>query len=456
MTISSLVLTDGTTTATLTDGTNYALAGGGWAPQVTRRRVAELGGVGPYEEIEEQIQIDIFSTPRTLATTLANVARVQALLDQARRWRMGESVAAVRLQFTMTGGTMKEAAVLDGVLELPNSFPDFLMVQEVVVATLRLTRRGLWLGTEVAATTLAARLPSTQWQTSAAWTGGLGVETPIRLRVAVPNTAHVQITDGLLIVTNDGGVDLSVIEAESITLPATNSKWLLLADTANLASGGNVLRYNHASANTNARTNKLFTTIPRNPIIYAIVRTPTATTVFQLTITLYLGVGRVAILNTTLGPYPAGQCQIVNLGTSTGIATAAATNFDLTCTQLSGVASTLDIDVLAFAAQSASVIRFSMPGAVSGFASGAYGFAARHNLRTAPAPTLTGADSTTVDFDALSYSGNIYLSVRSFNLIACMLAPVGTAWMPPQVAVPTSAQTYNVEISGTKAHYTPE
>lgn len=153
MTISSLVLTDGTTTCTLTDGTNYALVEGGWAPAIADLRPGELGGAGPYEEVDEQIALDIFSVPAGLSTTLANVRKLQTLCQQARRWARGESVAAVRLQLTMTGSSMREAVVLAGDLQLPANFATLLVGQEIGNATLTLRRRGLWLSSSVTSST---------------------------------------------------------------------------------------------------------------------------------------------------------------------------------------------------------------------------------------------------------------------------------------------------------------
>ena len=449
MTISSLVLTDGTNVATLTDGTNYALASGGWAPQIARRRTAELGGVGPDEDIEEQIQIDILSTPRSLTTTLANVAKLVALCDQARRWRMGAPVAAVRLQITMLGGVVKESVIVDAALELAADYADQLVIQEVGMATLRLTRRALWLGVDVAATVLTARVAGAEWATATAWTGANSVETPLRLLIRAAGTAHVKIDSALLIVANGPtGVNISVNEAEFMPLPGS-SRWSVVADAANIASGGSVLRYNHASPNPNIATNKTTTTVPKFPTVYAVVRALTANTVFQFTINLYNTIGRVASLVTTLGPYPAGVCQIVNLGTYLG--PIAVFSYDVACNQTSGVASTLDVDVVAHVSQEASVVRFSMPNAVAGVASGGYAFYAAHSLRSALKPVLNGTD-----LDALSYTGDIYFSTAGTSVIACMFAPSGTKWQPEQVAAPTLAQTYTIEYTGTKAYLAPE
>lgn len=236
MSISSLVLTDGATTATLTDGINYALTSGGWAPSVARRRTAELGGVGPYAEVEEQIQLDIFSTPRTLATTLANVAKLQTLCDQARRWSAGENVTAVRLQLTMTGSTMKEAAILDGALDLPSDFADLVVVQEVGAATLRLTRRGLWVA---AAVTSAA---------SSAFTGPTPVSvtlashpTPSPLAITIKDIASsfspavANVPSGYLVVASDTNA-VALIEGESLVFGTSSTVGNATA------SGANILR----------------------------------------------------------------------------------------------------------------------------------------------------------------------------------------------------------------------
>lgn len=455
MTIQSLVLTDGTTTATLTDGTNYALASGGWSPQVARLRTGELGGVGPYDEVEETIEIDIMGGG-VLATLSANIAKIMKLCDQAQRWRRGENVAAVQLQITLTGSTVKTAVVVEGVLELPSNYADVLVIREVERARLRVTRRGMWLGTEVAATTLTNVFPGVAWTTSPAVTSLGGVESPTKLRIAVPNTGHVKLDNALLIVASqETGNLMTVIEAESVPLPATNSKWAVVGDVANFASDSNVLRYNHASVNTNAVTSKSTVSLPKNPTIYAVVRTTVANTVFTLSVGLYTALGKTITLTKTIGPIAtAGQCQVVSLGSYTGSVPFG--GFDLTCTQTAGTAAALDIDVLVFAPQRASAIRFTMPLAVSGVASGFYGFFVQHNMLAEPTPTFEGADSSGFLIDSIAYEGNIYLSAATDALDVCLLAPVGVKWTPGQAAAPTIRQTYTVNRSSTKAYLTPE
>lgn len=187
MTISSLVLTDGTTTATLTDGTNYMLTQSGWAPKVASVRDSELGGVGPYTDVEEELSLNVFAA--SLATVNANLARLDTLLRQAERWADGvPGTTAVTLQITMTGGTMKEAVVLGGAVEPPATYAERITLFEYEGVKLRIQRRGLWLGPAESSAASGATnvgaigsitLPSTH-----------NTLSPVQLKWTAPNSAR--------------------------------------------------------------------------------------------------------------------------------------------------------------------------------------------------------------------------------------------------------------------------
>ena len=108
---STLKITDGTTTADLTDQTNYQLVDGGWAPSVAPLRKSTLGGSGPYEDVIEEIVVNVHGT--TAATCLANLAKLSQLLDQAERWSRGENISPVKLQCQPWGSSYLASAVCD-------------------------------------------------------------------------------------------------------------------------------------------------------------------------------------------------------------------------------------------------------------------------------------------------------------------------------------------------------
>lgn len=236
MSISSLVLTDGTTTATLTDGTNYALNLGGWAPEVADLRTNVLGGFGPYEDVTEMIEIDV--TGATLSALLANVAKLRTLLTQARRWNDGEpGVTAVVLQITMTGGSAYEATVLGGELELPRSYGDKLVSLELERVRLTVVRRGAWLA--------AAESPASSSSTSVGnvFTITLGSThnrlSPIRFVWTAPISARNQASGPLILCASAS--DLAVVEMEAFT-PGTGMATVTPASTT-VARGASAMRF---------------------------------------------------------------------------------------------------------------------------------------------------------------------------------------------------------------------
>jgi len=236
MTISSLVLTDGTTTATLTDGTNYALTLAGWAPQVAGVRENQLGAHGPYADVTEEIELDVMGS--SLSVLLANLARLSTLVTQAQRWADGElGVSAVTLQITMSGGSAYEAVVLGGEVEPPATYADKLPVLEFERVTLRVVRRGAWL--------LAAETAATSASTAVGnvWTITLASShehlSPVRLTWTMPVSGRDPV-DGVLIVANSSS-DLAVLEGE--TLGAGGAFSTTSPAGSAVARGGSVLRF---------------------------------------------------------------------------------------------------------------------------------------------------------------------------------------------------------------------
>ena len=109
-----LQLTDGTRTASL-KGSDFQVMEEGWAPKVAGRRRSTLGGGGPYADVVEDIWVHVLGT--SVDDALENLALLTELLDQAERWKAGEPVAAVRLQYQPDGAAALVECVILGMAD---------------------------------------------------------------------------------------------------------------------------------------------------------------------------------------------------------------------------------------------------------------------------------------------------------------------------------------------------
>lgn len=159
----TLELTDGTTTVDLLRGI-VRLAADGWAPAVAEPTTSELGGRGMWEDVEEQMRVEIICGPADNPGATLN--QIRSLLEQARRWQLGDPAAtAVRLRARVADsrlpdGVILEAAVLGGSVPNVNAqFTRLLGAGGVAPFDLAIERRGAWLN------------PTVEEQASSAGTG---------------------------------------------------------------------------------------------------------------------------------------------------------------------------------------------------------------------------------------------------------------------------------------------
>ncbi len=160
-----LQITDGTTDIVIGDGTDpgtdYQLALGQWAPRVARFRRSQLGGRGPYDDVSEEMVLNIYGTDG--ADCLANLGALAALLDQADRWSYGESVDIVSVEYSPAGATVSSTgsplkSVILGRsfddqtnnLDLPGDIEQVDNRSAIMGVVVRFKRRGLWLHTDEA------------------------------------------------------------------------------------------------------------------------------------------------------------------------------------------------------------------------------------------------------------------------------------------------------------------
>lgn len=238
MSYATFRLTDGTTTQSLI-GPGVFLDASGGPPRIAQLRDQVLGQVGPYQDAEFEIKINI--TSAGASTTAAIIRTITTLLEQAQRWADGENgVAAVRLEAQVTGSSfgLMEAVVLDGDLELPDDYHDLFVVGEVNGAMLRLRTRIFLAAAETAVNSSATNVGDI-------FTITLGSShpllSPIRLTWTAPNSAR-PAARGPLIVAGASS-DLGVLNAEALGAGGAYSLVSAASIGLSVSRGTNVLAF---------------------------------------------------------------------------------------------------------------------------------------------------------------------------------------------------------------------
>lgn len=156
-----LRIADSTTTADLLDGTNYSLVANGWSPKIAPLKTAALGNQSPYEDVVEEITIDVLGANAT--AVLARITELTALFDQARRWTLGEPVDYVSIRVEPQGVTtgLLYSNVLDGEVVLPRDWADRVYMGVINNVVLRVKRQGLWMNNAATFSAFADSQPNT-------------------------------------------------------------------------------------------------------------------------------------------------------------------------------------------------------------------------------------------------------------------------------------------------------
>lgn len=271
-----LALTDGTTTCTLSDGangsTNYPPQSGGWAPNVAALNQSLLGGRGLYTDVVEEITINVRDT--TAALCYGRLDTLARLLDQADHWWLRtETVSPVLLKYAPQGSTIASTAAplaalvlgrvagdTTGATQLPPSFDSAGNQFVTYGVTIKILRRGQWIGASESASAAAAANPSV-----------LTITMPSTANLASPleidftgftssaGTGTVDIPSGFLFVGANNSFSLQQAEAGGTGGLAAGATYVSTADATARASGGNVGRLNHNLATIGAESAISFT-----------------------------------------------------------------------------------------------------------------------------------------------------------------------------------------------------
>ena len=325
--------------------TNYPPVRGRWAPAIAGIRTSPLGGRGPYADVEEDLSCNIRDS--TAALCWSRLDTLARLLDKAERWWLrNEQISPVVLKYAPQGSTIHstaspmQAIVLGRVgsdelngIDLPSNANDAGMLFEIYGIKVACMRRGGWTGANESVTAgtsgQATVIPITYASTHP-------VSSPVSLHWLGFGTTTTPILRAGYSVIGSSANDIQVFEAET----GTAANFTSVADAANTARGGSVLRYTPV-ATTAALTGAYTITGSINgPVaIIAAVRNNSGTTTFQISANMY-GLGVLSstppllIDTSTLNP------RLVNLGT---VQTVSAISLGLSVTA-SAASGTLDID----------------------------------------------------------------------------------------------------------------
>lgn len=146
--MTTITLSDGTTTINLTDASNgYNMMRQSYAPKVSVESESRLAGKPYYEDVLDTMQIEI--TGSTSTQVLSRLGTLTSLLSGSNSWKKGAKSAALTINYQPTGASNTSSAVIRGVPEDFVSVPDdfeFLAgnIFRLHPVTIRFYRSGLW------------------------------------------------------------------------------------------------------------------------------------------------------------------------------------------------------------------------------------------------------------------------------------------------------------------------
>lgn len=447
-----VALTDGTTTVELTDTINYALVS--YAPVVAPLRDSDLGGQGPYEDVVDTITFHAMGC--TAAEAYAAAAVVNDLLDQARRWWLGDNVAVVILVIQAQDSALSPLqVVVQG--RVPGSAPNLALqaawnetwgkyvIQNI---TIQSQRRGQFLSpTTESASSASATYPTIH---TATFSTSVTRFPPIDLSISGFTAADVfNLQVGYCLIAPASR--LLLIEAEGTTASSSGTGTVTattVADAAKLASAGSVRRWTGTTAFTGTVQNLstllggFSTSAPVG--VFAAVRLNSSTITGSWTAE---GWSNAAIVSQTAAlpvVYASNQPQIISLGTlkSRGGIDQVSISF----TGVFPITTTLDIDYVVLirlddAASRVVGLADNVTNRLSAIPGGtAEVLEMRANALTDVTPADRYYDAANNITEYAGYTGDLFLVMAGttvgFTLLSTGSGPsgVGNAWRPATTA----------------------
>lgn len=449
------IITDGTETFTLEDGTANHTASEGvitsWSPAVSTLRSNALGGRGEYEDVVEEIEISVRGTTKQVLYDA--LAKLKRLLDKADAWRRsnGQQGSAVLFKWCPSGAETSsiasplQAAILaraegdtTSFVQMPSDIPRLGIKYELSGVTLRFLRTGLWLHTTQAATHNSVTNGDIATLTFAS---GQNVSSPTKVDISsfIPSSESLASRGGF-VVTSEVANGINIINAEGMT----TTNYTSVVDSANAARNTNVLRYTPV-ATTEAKSGAVAVTVPAGSRLYSVyinAKTSNSAASFlvrgQLSNTYFTNyTNRITITDSSRDWYCLGQVGMNSTETSVSVAlriTAASTSY------------TLDIDTVVLVCLDVGNSRAIRLANDYGLVTTTGTLSFDHRALTKPSP-LTNFNST-YDY-VYSYSDDPYISTSATTIYATLLSG-GTAYWRSG-----SAATNNWTATRTIGYLTP-
>lgn len=437
-----LVITDGTTTVTIADGsggnTSYILEPGNWTPAVAGLRRGQLGGAGPYEDVVEEMILHIKGADA--ATAYANLDTLNRLLDAAARWYRGEfndystgasdPPNAVKIKYAPKGSTTASTATpyiahILGPVESEsgaslsakwNQAGDSFIIDGVRV---RFMRRGLWVcGSDTASSS------ATDNGTVAAigMSATLNTFSPTNITVTNlilgNNSTNQTYGHGGYLVITSGALNYHYALSESSAVVAPFSS---VAETG--AKSGSVTRYTPTGT-----TEALFTANTSLQVldgnlwgVFVVARNNSATTDFFLRALTYEGsvvTGNPTpkvVIEHMAAPYP----TVIYVG-ALSYTRASTIGFGVTASAASG---TLDIDQILFVNLRWPETHIIGIPPLSDYATGINTVVINQNIDSPSRPHASMYVSSA--FARIEHTGSINIYTRDDNLRCLWLATGG-------------------------------
>lgn len=333
-----LVLADDIDTITLSSGTgtpgDITLQRRAYSPPISGRRPSRLGGQGPYEDVVEELDINIRST--TVAGIYAYIERINQMIDRADQWMKHPFLQPVTWYYAPQGSTISLSASITlraivlgrapgdrAAITLPPNFTESGTTNYLGKVRLRFLRRSPLAFRQIDSSSLGnygststAANPTVHTITMSGGLARTMAPMSINVEVGQPNTMST-IGAGILVMTsatNSANYAPNIEEAEGSS-PGTG--YSVVADSANNARGGNVLRYTPAGTTAVASnwltTVNMFAIPPGPSAIILAVRNNTASRTFWLRVEIRDGGDN--IVATPMVQVPAGTSpQLIRMG----------------------------------------------------------------------------------------------------------------------------------------------
>lgn len=468
-----LVITDGITTITFLNSTtltNYFIESGSWTPNIAGKRRSPFGGVSPYEDVEEEINVRVRGS--SASDCYSKVAALSGLLNQAEGWNEEENNSPVLIKFAPNGSTVaSDTAPLQAVI-LGRAEGDetnaVTLVPEwdqaayafVLPVRVRFMRRGVWvLGGTL--TPIVSTAVTSSARTSVNFGSTAQVRSPVSVSIGTfaRDTTLTSFPSSYFIaasVSHTGAVfPISIIEAETMTATGFTS----VADSANSASGGNVLRYTPAgTAYATTNTENIFVAEYQYLAFFATLRNNSASATFQVKVQRLNSFPTETVLETSpvLIDNSSTQPRVVLLGLATqnlvgSTATPRSYRIAVAASTTSG-SPTLDIDVI-------TVVGWNRPDDVSIIAIHGFAFDAVNTsivIDDATTEHITPKVYTTDasgSFIFPGYAGNPYITHRQGVMHFALLATQSQYW---RIVNTSGAKTFTYTATRQVGYLTPQ